>query len=363
MLEYLERKFVEFIGFDVEDFLNNIKLGPKDRFVVLLGETGSGKSTFINSITNDNLCITSSESKSCTKNIQIVKLFIDGYNIYFVDTPGLNDQEEDKKNKEQITKLQKRGIISTFILVRDYNTTRLTKSYTNILKTFMEIFPSENFLENIILVETSFFKEKPKDSLLKSIVDNKELIEFIKEKGIKIPEIIKTYPIDLEKKDSSNDIKFDNIINDIKEMYPLYKSRKVKEDISINTITDNEGIEFLEYKFIRNFTIVDFDGNTFNDTEIVDQGKYLKKDIRPEQIVVERIKNNLNNRTKRTWYCFKYTEYLIYYYEVKKYNINGKIYDLRSKFEETWEDDEEKGEKYRSKLERNLNDNNGIKML
>ena len=156
-MDFLIKKLISITGYDLEKMLNDLQIGPKDRVVVLLGETGSGKSTFINSITNSNECKTSPNSKACTHQIQIVKYFYDGYNIFFVDTPGLNDARGDLNNIEQIQKIQNKHIISTIILVNNYNIVRLTNSYKEILKTFMSIFPSEDFFEHLIYVETNFF--------------------------------------------------------------------------------------------------------------------------------------------------------------------------------------------------------------
>jgi hypothetical protein len=37
----------------------------------------------------------------------MVKLFEDGFNFYFIDTPGLNDADGDLENIQQIKKNQK----------------------------------------------------------------------------------------------------------------------------------------------------------------------------------------------------------------------------------------------------------------
>ena len=185
-MDFLIKKLISITGYDLEKMLNDLQIGPKDRVVVLLGETGSGKSTFINSITNSNECKTSPGSKACTDQIQIVKCFYDGYNIFFVDTPGLNDSEGDLNNIKQIQQIKNKHIISTIILVNNYNIVRLTNSYKEILKTFMSIFPSEDFFEHLIYVETNFFVHKEKDSLIESIKANDELIDFINSKNINI---------------------------------------------------------------------------------------------------------------------------------------------------------------------------------
>lgn len=66
------------------------------------------------------------------------------------------------------------------------------------MKTFINVFPSEDFLEYIILVETNFYKNIEKDSFIDSIKNEIELVEFIKNKNIKIPDKIKIFSLDLK---------------------------------------------------------------------------------------------------------------------------------------------------------------------
>jgi len=81
-MDYIIKKLTSILGYDLEEMLNDLQIGPKDRVAVLLGETGAGKSTFINSIINTKECKTSHSSKACTDQIQIVKYFEDGYNFF-----------------------------------------------------------------------------------------------------------------------------------------------------------------------------------------------------------------------------------------------------------------------------------------
>ena len=62
----------------------------KDKVVILLGITGVGKSSFINSITKKKDCKVGDTAKACTEKILQVDVSNDGYNYYFVDTPGLD---------------------------------------------------------------------------------------------------------------------------------------------------------------------------------------------------------------------------------------------------------------------------------
>lgn len=88
----------------IDDYLDHMDLGYKDKFIILLGKTVVGKSTFINSITESSKYKVSPGGKSCTKDINIVKLFDSGYNYYFVDTPGLNASMGDSNHISMLKK-------------------------------------------------------------------------------------------------------------------------------------------------------------------------------------------------------------------------------------------------------------------
>ena len=66
-----------------------------------------------------------------------------------------------------------------------------------------------------------------------SIKDNDELIKFIKDKNITIPDEIKAYPMDLKKEGNENEKFFDEILNKIKDMHPLYKKYRAKDFFDI----------------------------------------------------------------------------------------------------------------------------------
>jgi predicted GTPase len=73
-----------------------------DYISFVLGETGVGKSSFINGITNSNNCEVGDKGKACTVKFKISRVNI-GYSQYsFIDTPGLNDAKGDEKNINEI---------------------------------------------------------------------------------------------------------------------------------------------------------------------------------------------------------------------------------------------------------------------
>ena len=80
----------------------------RDKVVVLLGKTGVGKSSFINSITNKSDCKIGKNYESCTKKIQHVDTLKDGCNFYFIDTPGLDAAKGDEKNINQLNESRRK---------------------------------------------------------------------------------------------------------------------------------------------------------------------------------------------------------------------------------------------------------------
>ncbi|KAJ0331020.1 hypothetical protein COL922a_012073 [Colletotrichum nupharicola] len=63
-----------------------------DVLIAVMGTTGAGKTTFVNKITN--LATEIGHSlKSCTKEIHVATMQIDGRNVHLIDTPGFDDTE------------------------------------------------------------------------------------------------------------------------------------------------------------------------------------------------------------------------------------------------------------------------------
>lgn len=180
-----------------------------------------------------------------------MKLFESGYNFYFIDTPGLNDSNGDLNHISLLEKISKKGILTTIILVHNYNKIRLADSDVQILKTFMKVFPSENFWEHVLFVQSFFFQEIAKDSLIESIKSNQNMINFMKEYKIIIPNEIKTYCINLVEKYEKNKDIFEDILNKIENMHPFYKRYKEEDEFKITESIDNNNMGYLNYKYIK----------------------------------------------------------------------------------------------------------------
>ena len=166
--------------------------------------------------------------------------------------------------------------------------------------------------------------------------------------------------MNLKEEGNGNDKYFEEILTNVKLMLPIYKDIKNKEDFfDIKEGVDEQGNKCLHYKYIKEYDFTDFNGKNLNRKDIVDEGKFYPNKKAPELILVEREKTD---ETRCNWAFWRGKEYRIKYWEIKKYIINGGIYDLKIKNDETWEDDDEEGEKLRREKEKELNNNIKLKV-
>lgn len=323
------------------------KLGPKEKIICLIGETGNGKSTFINQITKKNECIEGCDAESQTIDPQMVSYDYEGYNFYFIDTPGLNDKKGDTENINKLNELRKCPRLNTFILLIKFNDLRITESLQRSLIEFMKIFPSKNFWNNIIIVRSWSFEEENKGKFLEGIKKDKKLMDFMKEKNINIPNEIKEFYINLKSKDKQRkDELFKKILNLIKEIHPIYKDVLIKEK---DIFTEIDGC--LDYSIEKTTTYIDFDDNQRNFVETIPIITYNLKELIPTLITVKREKTNI----VRSDCCCKKYKYI--YNLTLIYNIKGAIYSKYKILKEAYEDKDNdvEGEKFREKLENEQN--------
>lgn len=212
-----------------------------DYFCLALGETGVGKSSFINGITNQKgACKVSSKGKACTTKFKIVKTRHENSQYYFIDTPGLNDAKGDEKNINEIkTGLSDYPKFRCILLLLKFQDKRLKDTDIKNLKIFMQCFPSKKFWEHVFIVRThadtsskKFKREKKKveGKIVKSI-NEQDFIDFknfMTDRNIDLPTYIDEFYVNNDDQDadnySNNEEEFDKIFQKIKKTPPMFKS-------------------------------------------------------------------------------------------------------------------------------------------
>ncbi len=143
----------------------------KRPIVVLLGKTGNGKSCLGNFLLDNNIFKTSSKPESETVDLKIGINYSKDFCV--IDTPGLNDnQRRDQMHYQNIIKFIKNKYITSFLLVFNFNETRLSLDLQEFIKIYCNIFNFEIFNHLGLVFTKTYDKNKNRLNSLKSKIKN-----------------------------------------------------------------------------------------------------------------------------------------------------------------------------------------------
>ena len=218
-------------------------------YSVCFGEVGSGKSSLIKAFLrygnkDDSKCIAGSHWKGVTKDInqyEIQRNYGKGERFYFIDTPGLNEASKDKENIE-IMRNQLSGNseevsrIRCILFVIEVNRYRFTNSMIEMIKELINVFPSYNFWEHVIVIRTHTILKEQIDAVqgnfLDCILNDPTISQISNEKGIKKPNSIKEFYVNTvvgQHVNNNMDNEINDILNAIADTDPLYGEVKYSE--------------------------------------------------------------------------------------------------------------------------------------
>lgn len=295
--------------------------------IIVLGKTGSGKSSFLNAIIKnfgtslEKILGTSDDTDGCTKDLEPVNIFYNNKHLCFYDTPGFDDGNEDQNN-DFIKLLRNEGKntenrINCILICINAVNARFDGSLRDAVIEIMNCYPLDNFFEHVIIIKTHILNDiyKKPGNIEQAIKKNKKIIDTMKNKGINFPSCLKEFYFNSVKDDQTinidDEIKNDieNLFKEIIKMDPLFKEVKVlyekEEDESNLTIK----YQYLEY--------TDFDGKK--------NTKKIKLNIRPKIMVVGKRGPYYSERKYGSEYkkCGKkYQDYQRYLYYVDENNRN-----------------------------------------
>ena len=177
--------------------------------MVILGNTGDGKSTLCNRLNDDKSEYgdkgpfkVSDDAKSQTKHVKHIEYYDRRENTKYiiVDTPGINDSEQndDSHINDLVNYLYGCGGVNMFILVRNGTNIRFDANFQKMLNQYEDYFGTK-FWKHLIIVLTRIegkerkrFYEKRKDKELQNILYKHY---NLKEKGMRNAKDIPIYAI------------------------------------------------------------------------------------------------------------------------------------------------------------------------
>ena len=208
--------------------------------VVLIGETGVGKSQLGNFILHKEFFKVGDHDISETDRISEDKTCIEGMNVTIVDTPGLNDTESrDEQIMDKIVeKFQSDNSIDGIILVYSFRKPRRVQKHKELVNNLIRIFGKDLLEERlkVIFTNSSTGKERDDVEVKKERIQMKDTKEFLGNM-IKDDEMIFV---------NSKRMFYDEFLPNIVELLnQIYKVKKEKGSINSALIQKKE-LEFIE---------------------------------------------------------------------------------------------------------------------
>jgi hypothetical protein len=261
--------------------------------IIVLGETGTGKSSFCNNLCIEPKCVVGEGLNSETERVQGIRCEGIYNDIFIIDTPGLNDSngsEQDAQNINTMNEyIRKNSRIKGIIILLKFTDNRITGSVKDSLKAFADMFPMNEFWSHVIFILSHFYantpeeKERRKEKLLRNY--KKEIREIMKQTKIvhpnfNIPEDIKIFFCELKNPNEETKAEISNAIQFLREKQQMFKKIEVREEepkIKNTTILGNtKTVEYIKEKIT---TFTDFDDSQTESIKIIDNWseKYIEE--------------------------------------------------------------------------------------
>ena len=153
--------------------------------VIGIGETGNGKSTFLNAYLQKEAFTRSNSPNSCTKLTTVQSNTLDNKIFKAIDTPGIKDTDNaDQENVKQLTKflLRYQDGINVAAIVLNGQKDRFTSDTKKFINIAHQMFNHPDFWEHLCIIFTKWYScmnEEQKE--MKQEQYKKEVVEYIRD--------------------------------------------------------------------------------------------------------------------------------------------------------------------------------------
>eukprot|EP01114_Cavostelium_apophysatum_P022053 TRINITY_DN7853_c0_g1_i2.p1 TRINITY_DN7853_c0_g1~~TRINITY_DN7853_c0_g1_i2.p1 ORF type:complete len:274 (-),score=45.29 TRINITY_DN7853_c0_g1_i2:80-901(-) len=149
--------------------------------VVAIGQTGTGKSTLLSSISGSDNFVAASDLMGVTSEVKEVKSVWRNTNspVYCVDTPGLADPAgNDREHIQRIVNHLKDKHVHAFLIVLNGTVTRLDSNVITMLRVFQELFGADMWKHAAVVfsrcdpTERTTWEENSPEDIVREIQTN-----------------------------------------------------------------------------------------------------------------------------------------------------------------------------------------------
>ena len=178
--------------------------------ILIIGETGNGKSSLGNFILNREIFKTSKNASSETKEPNGQYGIGETKDIFVIDTPGLQDPEgKDQSQFKEILKFTKQQChLQAILIIFNYNYDKFALHIKDMIRLFCNAFPHKNFFEYVAIVWTKYYhylSEEEKMERFKKMENvTQQLKELISNENHYPPKIFPFFFVDTNFKRQDN---------------------------------------------------------------------------------------------------------------------------------------------------------------
>ncbi|TEB26668.1 hypothetical protein FA13DRAFT_1713030 [Coprinellus micaceus] len=120
----------------------------------VMGPTGAGKTTFINTVTGSTKLQVSDELESCTQEVQLSDPFVfQDRNVVFIDTPGFDDADADRSDADILRMVSQEANARRIGVPQRHSQVRMSGSACNNLRIFRKLCGDPS-LRNVAILTT-----------------------------------------------------------------------------------------------------------------------------------------------------------------------------------------------------------------